>query len=196
MDSNYVPTLQTTLTPPIEIEVEREKRKVSLEFSPVLEVDRSKFKTEQSLNIFTFNKEESGVPIYNATIDLKNIYRRTLNTLYNADVVEESITYSYKDSNGKESVMEVVKLRSCDLVSNAATTWSLFESHKNLFESLKEVNIEEAKERFSGILHGRNYVISIEDIHEAKVQFRKIVGTRKVRKAESARAQLRRAVRR
>jgi hypothetical protein len=108
VESNYVPTLQTTITPPLEIEIEREKRRVHLEFSPTLEVDRTKFKTEQSLNIFSFSKEDSGVPVYNTTIDLKNIYKRTLNVLANADVVEESVTYTYKDSNGNNKIKTIV----------------------------------------------------------------------------------------
>jgi hypothetical protein len=125
IDSNYVPTLQTTLTPPLEIEVEREKRRVNIEFSPTLEmertkysgrtdvtveieVDRTKLKVEQSFNTLSFDKEQSGVPVYDASINLSNIYERTPYAIENADVTEETITYTYKDANGNNKTRTIV----------------------------------------------------------------------------------------
>ena len=103
----------------------------------------------------------------------------------------------HKDVSGKESVVDIVRLRSCDLVASAATVDSLWESHRNIFESARGVDVQEATQRFRNIINGVGTTINTKDIEEAKSKFRGTCGIKAVKKEskEDAKDRFRRAVR-
>jgi hypothetical protein len=124
IESNLVPNLQATIEPPIEIEIDREKRKTTIEFSPELEVERTKnsaefrasvdveiernkYTAEEKLDVYSFDLQESGVKNYTANLS-SNIYTVSSQASSNADVVDEVLSYTYKDSNGNLKSRTVV----------------------------------------------------------------------------------------
>lgn len=62
-----------------------------------------------------------------------------------------------KENEEQEVIEEVVRLRSCDLVSQAATVSGIFESYQDvgLTEEEKEKELKEAKESFEAEIEGR-----------------------------------------
>lgn len=136
INSELIPSRIATISPPLEIEIEREKRKTNLEFVPILEfertknsaefnsgveieVERNKFVGEESINTLSFDTNQSGLKSYDTSINLSNLYDRGLQELPSSNVVEETITYTYRDSNGNLKTKTIVDKVYKPLVSEA-----------------------------------------------------------------------------
>jgi hypothetical protein len=117
IDSNFIPTLPTTIKHPLELEVEREKRRTIVK-RPVdveiirskntsrlragvdVEVERNKLKSETNLSIYSFDLVNSGQKVFNTEIIASDVYRFGISNVVNGTVVPQTTTYVYKNSNG------------------------------------------------------------------------------------------------
>jgi hypothetical protein len=117
IDSNLVPTLTSVIKPPLEIEVEREKRvsrikrpfdievirtKNSAQFKAnvEVEVERNKLLAQTNLKTYNFDIANSGQRAYSTTILADDVYTFGASQVLNGSVIPQTTTYVYKNSQG------------------------------------------------------------------------------------------------